>query len=179
MAKDGILRVRVPKEDLLSWERRACESGLRFPAWVIRELNRLDSNPVSLADALSASGSFPYDELHSKGKSRVIGKGSKSVPSGKVEVLGEVLAGRVINSVEDIPVAIAKAKAVRSGAGKLAGKVDAGKSEVKESAPRLATNGKLYTGVEVMKFGHPSYEILVDGKSQWTFEKGIFEGVKK
>jgi hypothetical protein len=46
MAKDGLLKVRVPSGDLESWQKRAQEEGMKFPEWVIHELNKLDTREV-------------------------------------------------------------------------------------------------------------------------------------
>lgn len=171
---------RVGDVQKKSYEKAALGLGLSLSDWL-----------KSLADP--ASGFDGMRQVHAKpgvpvevepvpimkpaAREKVKGPKNGKVPSAEdVVILGEVLAGTVIKSPEDVGIAIAKCTAARKrGAAPPSGKVDAGKTESAKSAPRLAKNGKMYTGETAVQFGHQSWEIIIDGRRSWVFEKPEFE----
>lgn len=198
MGKDSSILVRVSDEEKHFIDEAARLSKMKTSSWMRESLLLMADKVVNKTVEIMVPAKTgvpvevePVEGLVESAKVRAFDPAGGEVvveplPGVKVckkSTLGQVPFSPSKGEVERVPVVQRNARKHHPActclmcAAPPSGKVDAGKTESAKSAPRLAKNGKMYTGESVLKFGQRAYEIRVGDRREWTFEVPDFEGM--
>lgn len=178
MGKDSSVLVRVSEEEKRFIDEAARLSKMKTSSWMRESLLFMADKVVNKTVEIMVPAKTgvpvevePVEGLVESAKVRAFDPAGGEVV---VEPLPGVKVGKK-GALGQVP--FSPSKGGLMCAAPSSAKVDARKTESAKSAPRLAKNGKMYTGESVLKFGQRAYEIRVGERREWTFEVPDFEGM--